>query len=252
MRPFVASLALALVASAVACGGSDAATDDANLTGAPCAPTGDGAIKIYDADENAPVLQPLSGADESRLLGRLFDRFHTQLEQCSSEEMDLETARDRGEIVPEVVGKVDGAFTAPNVQQTLYLVRLYECGATHADNFGTSLVVVMKGDELVARLPATGGSGVHRLVDLENDGRQEVVVTYGWAGQGYELQSAQIVSVKRESLTVVHDVGEVLEDACSTGNDGAERAWSVVHAIPRPGGAPEIKVEKKTRVCPPL
>src|SRR6476660_6526065 len=62
----------------------------------------------------------------------------------------LAAARKAGQIAPSIIDSTTGSFTAAGQTQTAYLISVSECGASHADNFGTSRLAIFSGQQLVA------------------------------------------------------------------------------------------------------
>jgi hypothetical protein len=260
MKAFVAALPLVVAVCLVGCKGSDDSSESgsSNLTAAPCDPNAQppaaaaqGTVMYNPADKDA--VQPVEPVEGNALLGKLFETFLTDFNKCpeSATLTDLEDAREKGAFVPSVGGKISGSFTGANKQQTLYVVGLGECNASHADNFGSGLLVVVEGGNIVARNPIDGGSTVHRLVDLDGDGRNELVLKFSFEGQGVVAESARVVRIRPEGVAMIKDFGSVGEDSCASGMEKVSKEFTIIRAVAKPGAAlPDFKEEKHTEQCP--
>jgi hypothetical protein len=162
----------------------------------------------------------------------------------------LATARARGAFAPRVVQTASGSFTTPRIPQTVYLIQVGECGATHAENLGSELLAVFEGDTVVSRVKLDGGSSIDGVFDLDGDGWSEIVITTGFMSQGIIVASARLSRLQHDQILDVKSFGEVLHAACGTGLPGSEATSSLIRAIVRPGKPPEFTVEQKTGPCP--
>lgn len=210
-------------------------------------------VLVYDAgsDKHDPrVLDRVANAEANKLIARLYPKHLSKQSQCHiGEGGSLEQARTSGNFVPSVVSAVDGSFTAARRKQRLYLVFVGECGAVHADNWGSDELVVTENGKVIERFLTSGSSSIDRVLDLDGDGRDELVFGGGFTGQGVTESSDSLVNVGAGSLQVIKDFGQVLEDECASMLDPKHVEYSVVWATVVPGRQPQFRVEKKTRAC---
>lgn len=208
-------------------------------------------IVVYEGKRpNDPrLVEKIGKAEEQQLLRKVFPKFLSDPGQCSGASTSLQDARARGDIVSRVLSVATGSFTATNATQKLYLVFVGECGATHADNFGSNMLVVTEANAVRARISIAGGTSIYSLVDLEGDGRSEVVLTSGFANQGGLVEAASLVRVEPSGLVTLRDFGEVMESNCASIDDTKASEVSVIRALTKVGSSPEFRVEKRTERC---
>jgi hypothetical protein len=141
----------------------------------------------------------------------------------------LAAARKAGQIVPSIFDAVKGSFTAAGQSQTLYVISVSECNASHADNFGTKRVAIFAGQQMVAEFDANFFESIARKTDLNGDGIDELLMTHGYTGQGTVIESAALLSFQNGRLHVIEDFGVVSEDSCASGFQGSKASASVLY-----------------------
>ena len=119
----------------------------------------------------------------------------------------------------------------------------------HADNWGSDELVVTENGKVIDRILTSGSSSIDRVLDLDGDGRDELVFGGGFTGQGVTQSSGSLVNVGAGSLQVIKDFGQVLEDECGSMLDPKHVEYSVIRATIVPGQAPQFRIEKKARTC---
>jgi len=147
---------------------------------------------------------------------------------------------------------VDGSFVSANTAEKLYVINVNECGRTHRiQNWETQRWVVLRGGQVVAEVVnGQGGWSLSRVVDLDSDGRNEVLVTGGMTGQGALVMSAWLISLEPRSFTTIKDFGSIYEGNCANlSGDPKEETYSIVHAQVCPGSPPEFTLEEKKGRC---
>jgi hypothetical protein len=169
----------------------------------------------------------LTTAEQKRVIDALFPGKHlTSGEQCRQVEalsMSPEAQRASGYFIPSVVEAVAGAFTAPRTSETLYLVRVGECYAPHSEQWGKSVLAVLRGNTIVSRVPIPNATTRILLTsDLDGDGRDEILLASGDGGQGSYWESAWVVRMDASRLTVVKDWTQVVYAQC-TAEPGGEK-----------------------------
>ena len=111
---------------------------------------------LYDFREDHAMKSPRIPAATQRLvLSKVFRKYLTDENKCSqnftpSGDDYLASARNAGQIVPSVSDLVTGSFTAPGQTETAYLIFTGECGASHAENYGSKRIAIFAGQQLVA------------------------------------------------------------------------------------------------------
>ena len=124
-----------------------------------------------------------------------------------------------------------------------------ECGASHAQYWGSQIVLVTEGDAVRARVGVDGGGSIAGLFDLDGDGRLEVLLTSSFTNQGNTVEHASLVRVDASTLGTIKDFGEVMNANCASSFGDQTSTVSIVRAVTRVGSQPEFKIEKKTEPC---
>jgi hypothetical protein len=194
----------------------------------------------------------LDAVASKRVLDGVFrGRYLTDSNQCKDTVgATLEAQRAAGDFAPSVFQVADGSFTERGKSQRLYLMNVGECGASHADNFGSMMLAVFQGDSLQASAIIDGGSSLEGVFDLDGDGRDEFLLAMGGTHQGTTAASATLVRFESGRLVDVRAFGEVLLDGCGSGDPEATSKFSLIYARERPGQAAEFRVESRTEPCP--
>jgi hypothetical protein len=153
-------------------------------------------------------------------------------------------------MVPSISDVETGSFTAPGQSQTLYVIDVSECNASHADNFGTKRVAIFSGQQLVADVDADFARNVIKKTDLNSDGIDELLMETGDMAQGTLTEMATLVSFQNGRRHVIQDFGAVVEDSCASGFPGATSDASVIYISDVvPGTMPKITQENYSAAC---
>jgi hypothetical protein len=189
---------------------------------------------------------------EHALFERVFGagRYLRDAAACRGDSPNLEAARLAGDFAPRALEVVDGAFTKAGAKQRAYLLHNAECGATHADNFGTATLAVFEGEQVVARANLPGGASIAGVFDLDGDGVRELLVTFGFTNMGEHVESASLRRFEGERLVELRDFGQVESSSCESEIAPKAQEVTTVRAIVRPGAPPEFRTETKRSACP--
>lgn len=209
----------------------------------------------FRIDRNvAPAKIP--AATQRYVLSKLFRRYLTDQNRCNAQfdargDSDpLAAARKAGQIVPSIFESATGSFTASGQSQTLYVISVSECNASHADNFGTKRVAIFAGQQLVAEFDARFYENIVRKTDLNGDGIDELLMTHGYMGQGTLTESAALLSFENGRLRVIEDFGVVSENSCASGFPGSSAQASAVYiADAAPGQMPKFTRDNYKATC---
>jgi hypothetical protein len=149
---------------------------------------------------------------------------------------DEESVGDcQGEEEPtlRVLSSAAGSFTVPAARQAAYIVARTGCGVSDAE--ATHLVVV-EGGRVVLHASdgpeATGeparfhGSGIRAVVDVDQDGMSELLVT--WSNGSRE--SARLYGLKGGGLKAMGEFRDVYVNGCGAGSQQQVRA-QVIHYV---------------------
>ena len=203
-------------------------------------------------DEVTP--SKIAPATQKMVLSKVFRRYLTDANRCNfqGELVDdyLAAARKAGQMVPSIADVETGSFTAPGQTQTLYVVDVSECNASHADNFGTKRVAIFSGQQLVADLDADFARNVIKKTDLNSDGVDELLMSTGDMAQGTLTEMATLVSFENGRRHVIQDFGAVVEDSCASGFPSSTSEASVIYISDVvPGQMPKITQENYSSPC---
>lgn len=202
----------------------------------------------------APAKIP--AATQRYVLSKVFRRYLTDENRCNAQfdasgDADrLAAARKAGQIVPAIFESATGSFTAAGQSQTLYVISVSECNASHAENFGTKRVAIFAGQQLIAEFDANFYENIVRKTDLNGDGIDELLMTHGYTGQGTVTESAALLSFQNGRLQVIEDFETVLEDSCASGFQGSSSRASVLYLSDAvPGQMPKFTRGNYTATC---
>ena len=217
--------------------------------------TGRQVLLDFRKDRHTPPPK-ISAATERNVLSKMFRRYLTDQSRCNqnfdagNNSDHLAAARKAGEIVPSIFDMATGSFTAAGQQQTLYLVSVSECNASHADAFGTKRVAIFNGQQLVANIDVNFKNNIELKTDLNGDGIDELLLSSADTHQGVVEQMATLLSFQNRNVRVVHDFGLVAEDSCASLMPGSASKASVLYATASaPGTMPTFTMENYQAGC---
>ena len=204
------------------------------------------------ADETTPAR--IAPATQRMVLTKVFRKYLTDANRCNFQgelgDDYLGAARKAGQIVPSIADVETGSFTAPGQSQTLYIIDVAECNASHADNFGTKRVVIFSGQQLVADVDADFAKNVVKKTDLNSDGVNELLMTTGDMAQGTLIEMATLVSFQNGRRQVLQEFGSVVDDSCASGFPSSKSDASVIYISDVvPGQMPKITQENYSSSC---
>jgi hypothetical protein len=198
----------------------------------------------------------ITPATQKFVLSKVFRRYLTDENKCNPNfarngvDDYLRAARNAGQIVPAIVDSVTGSFTASGQTQTLYVISVSECNASHADNFGTKRVAIFNGQQLVADVDVDFRNSIAKKLDLNLDGLDELLMTSGDMAQGTLIEMASLLSFENGRVNVLEDFGTVTEDSCGSGFPGSSAKASVIWFAPVPfGQMPKLRQDNYASPC---
>jgi hypothetical protein len=217
--------------------------------------TGRQVLVDYRKERHIPPPK-ISAATQRMVLSKMFRRYLTDQSECNqnfnagNNSDYLAAARRAGEIVPSIYNMATGSFTAAGQQQTLYLVSVSECNASHADAFGTKRVAIFNGQQLVADLDVNFKDNIELKTDLNGDGVEELLLTSVDQHQGTVEQMATLVNFQNRRVQVVYNFGLVGEDSCASLMPGSASKASVLYTTAGlPGAMPTFTMENYQAGC---
>lgn len=197
----------------------------------------------------------ITAATQRLVLSKVFRKYLTDENKCSQDfagggDDYLAAARKAGQIAPSVADLATGSFTAPGQVQIAYVIFTGECGATHADNFGSKRVAIFSGQQLIADVDADFKSNIVRKTDLNNDGVDELLLTSGDMAQGTLIEMAALVEFKNGRMRVIQEFGTVVEDSCASGfPDSSSKASVLSMSDFAPGKMPKLRIDNYVASC---
>lgn len=186
-------------------------------------------------DERSINSNGFPAATQRNVFAKMFRRYLTDESKCSAQFNPgnasdyLAAARKAGQIAPSIFDVERGSFTAAGQTQTAYLVAVNECGATHADNYGSKRIAIFAGQQLVADIDVDFKSSIVRKSDLDGDGIDELLLSGGDMGQGTLIEVAALVTFQNGRQRVIQDFGTVVEDDCASARPGSTSKASVLY-----------------------
>jgi hypothetical protein len=198
----------------------------------------------------------IAKATERGVLSKVFRKYLTDGNKCKhgydaySDTDLLAAARNAGQIVPSISDVATGSFTAAGLTQTVYVISVSECTASHADNFGTKRVAIFSGQQLVADFDNDFRNNIVLKTDLNSDGINELLMITGDMSQGTLTETAALVSFQNGKLNVIKDFGTVVEDSCASGFPASDSKASVISISDVvPGQMPKVIQDNYTARC---
>jgi hypothetical protein len=212
---------------------------------------------LVDFRVTRPIDTPkLSSSTQRTVLSKVFRKYLDDESKCNAQfegngDSDpLKAARAAGQIVPSILDMATGSFTVPGRPETLYVIAVSECNASHADNFGTKRVVVFAGPQLIANVDADFKSSIVRKTDLNNDGLDELLMSGGDMNQGVLIEIAALIDFQNGRLKVIEDLGTVMEDSCASAIPGSSARAAVVSiSDAAPGTMPRLRIDNYEASC---
>lgn len=210
---------------------------------------------LYDfrRDHSSAPLK-IAPATQRSVFSKMFRRYLNDESKCKQDfegggTDPLKAARTAGQIVPSIVDMSTGRFTAAGQTQTLYLVSVSECNASHADNYGTKRVAIFSGSDMVADVDVDFKSSILLKTDLNLDGIDELLMTAGDMHQGILTEIAALLEFRNGRLRVIDDLGTVVEDECASEMAGSTSKGSVISVVPNLPGKIKLKIDNYQKSC---
>src|ERR1051326_6197666 len=204
--------------------------------------------------DDAHASPKVSAATQREVLSKVFRRYLSDAKRCAANfnagDDYLAGARRAGQIVPQIAEMATGSFTAAGQNETVYVIFVNECNASHADNFGSKLVAIFSGPKLVADMDVEFRGRLALKTDLNGDGIDELLMTGGDMNQGELVETAALLSFQNGRMRVIQDFGTVVDDTCATSMPGSTTKAAVLpYTNAAPGQMPKIKADNYLAGC---
>ncbi len=230
-------------------------------------------VAVTAQQQNAPLMQKgrqvlfdfrndhvsnsprITAATQRMVLSKVFRKYLTDGDKCgrnfdASGDDYLAAARRAGQIVPSINDMATGSFTAPGQTQTLYVIAVGECNASHAENFGSKRVAIFSGQQLVADFDIDFHSTIMHKTDLNSDGVDELLMITGDMAQGTITEMATLFEFRNGRARVIEDFGTVVLDSCASGMSGSSSKASVLSISNiEPGKMPKLRIDNYVASC---
>jgi hypothetical protein len=190
--------------------------------------------------------QPASADLAAPLLAVLFPRSLPSVDRCPDQVASAAQARAEGWLVPRVAHQASGSFSGPGLREQLVDVRVGECGATHAEGWGSRRLVLWADGRV--RLDVEAPGRLAGVVDLEGDGVSEILLENGGTAQGLTTSRLKVARIEGQGVKILADLGVVYEGNCGAQTPEDEEV-SLVKAIARPGLPLDFELQKDRRPC---
>ena len=193
----------------------------------------------------------LSAEARRNLLSTVFRRYLRDERECKVEEASteaaLESARNNGQIVPEVLSQAGGSFTRSGGRQVAYLIKVGECSAPGRTYFGTYRLVVFENGRLITDGQSPSGDHIDTWADVAGNGMEAILISGCAFGQGVLECSATLVSIAGGSVKAIQEFPSVYVDQCESAPDSSINASVIRYA---PGHPLEFSREEYEAKCP--
>lgn len=211
---------------------------------------------LFDFRKQRPLnTVRIPAATQKTVFSKVFRRYLTDENRCDQNfspngDDYLKAARTAGQFAPSIIDMATGSFTAAGQQQSAYVISLNECGASHADNYGSKRVAIFSGQQLVMDADVDFRSNIIKKTDLNGDGLDELLMTSGDMNQGVAFEAAALIGFQNGRLTVIQDLGTVLEDSCASEMPGSSSKASVISInSAAPGSMPTLRIDNYESGC---
>lgn len=182
----------------------------------------------YSVDRPKP---PVPAAKKAEWLG-IFTNGMTLPAACDAKRLDIE-------------GSFEGAFTRKDAKEVAFVVG--RCGESPVDQV-SYLAVVSEAGRLVAHFKVTGSS-LDAVMDVNQDGKSELLLSGASTHQGETVTSAQLVGIQDKKLVTVKSFSEVANDGCGREEKALQQMKAQIVYLTQ-GATPAFPTVWRKRPCP--
>lgn len=211
---------------------------------------------LFDFRKQRPLsAMRIPAATQNNVFSKVFRRYLSDENRCDqnfspSGDDYLKAARTAGQFAPSIIDMATGSFTVAGQQQTAYVISVNECGASHADNYGSKRVTIFSGQQLLMDADVDFRSSIVKRTDLNGDGIDELLMTSGDMNQGVAFEAAALIGFQNARLRVIQDLGTVLEDSCASEMPGSSSKASLISInTAAPGSMPTLRIDNYESRC---
>lgn len=218
---------------------------------------GAGTLVLYDARDRAKLppgveREPrLAPEVEKLVLSALSSTYKARREDCQGAE----------DATFRVTASAIGAFTAHATKQAAYIVVGEACDAADPGAIEATHLVIVEGDKVV--MQASGktkvspgeslpfyGTDIRAVVDLDQDGASELLVTSNVAAQLGVEEIGHLYTVVGGAMKRVKAFPGVYVDGCAAGPQGRVQAQAIHYLPGAKEGASQYSAELYEAPCP--
>jgi len=214
---------------------------------------------IYDFRESNPtsLFQKVPPTESQELFKKLFKKYLETEENCPNKIPTASNFFETGIFVPNLKGKLEGSFTQKNKTEILYAITIDDCAQAKATWY-PEMIVIYSGEQKVFEtliLPSEPEDPIGyfgeplKLLDLNNDQINEILVMGSGSGQGINVESAQILQIQNSHLSKISDFKQVFEDSCDAGYPDSAILASLITYQGEKEGKPNFQIENYTKSC---
>ncbi|MGI9103034.1 MAG: hypothetical protein ACR2IF_11390 [Terriglobales bacterium] len=179
-------------------------------------------------------------AETERVLSAVFPSSLRDFAECVA-------SKAQGRRIASITQTADGAFTAPGAKERLYVVVGRPCSGTR----GEIRLAVFSADRNVADVLSPVGGLLLDTVDLNGDGKNEILFAASHRGEQSGFETAALVQFDKNKLVTIEDFGQVYEDSCRSLAEPKSLMAVVLNYLPTPGGQmPKFTADIYRAPCP--
>jgi hypothetical protein len=171
----------------------------------------------FRSEANIPERQKIPAAEADTVLKNVFGE-------------DYKNVADAA-----VYQKLYGAFTKPNVKETLYFIsgglNEEQQNLSRGESEMLSYIAVLEGFKLVFQ-GKVAAYGIHKTTDLNEDGKNELLLSNGFYNMGTAENGLELVEIENGSVQTIKEFGILYSNNCDSGQKGSSVDATVVSYVP--------------------
>jgi hypothetical protein len=148
-------------------------------------------------------------------------------------------------VTPQILAETRGSFTSSNKQESIYTIVVGGCGIG-INQFGSRRLILAR-DGIPTASFETGGE-ILKAFDLNRDGRDEALLSWGECRNDICKRSANIIKVEESKIITILELGTIYESDCKLEQDGLIRIKDI--SARNSNGHTLIEQVNMERPCP--